>query len=99
MEETLNEIAIVTKRERSGWLFTVTVSGPASQTEHQVTLAESDYTKLTSGLCKPEDLVEKSFIFLLEHEPKESILRKFDLTIISRYFPAYTEHIRNQLLA
>lgn len=39
------------------------------------------------------DLVEASFAFLLEREPKESILREFDLTVIGRYFPEYEQEI------
>jgi len=33
--------------------------------------------------------VRESFRFLLEREPKESILREFDLSVIKRYFPDY----------
>jgi len=36
-----------------------------------------------------EDLVADSFGFLLGREPKESILREFDLSVIKRYFPDY----------
>lgn len=36
-----------------------------------------------------EDLVERSFTFLLEREPPSSILREFQLTDIERYFPEY----------
>ena len=35
--------------------------------------------------------------FLLEREPKESILSRFDLPIISRYFPEYEEEIGERL--
>jgi hypothetical protein len=41
--------------------------------------------------------VRKSFLFLLEREPKESILRSFDLTVISRYFPEYEREITRRL--
>ena len=34
-----------------------------------------------------------SFEFLLAHEPKESILREFDIEVISRYFPEYPREI------
>jgi hypothetical protein len=45
------------------------------------------------GNMSPEDLVKKSFEFLLEREPKESILRSFNLKIISNYFPEYEKEI------
>ncbi|SVC07305.1 uncharacterized protein METZ01_LOCUS260159 [marine metagenome] len=41
----------------------------------------------------PSDLVEGSFKFLLEREPKEMILRTFDLKIISHYFQEYERRI------
>jgi hypothetical protein len=37
----------------------------------------------------PAQLVRESFVFLLEREPVESILRTFDLSVIERYFPEY----------
>ena len=42
----------------------------------------------------PEDLVRRSFVFLLAREPKESILGRFDLPLIGRYFPEYEREIR-----
>ena len=40
-----------------------------------------------------EDLVRESFRFLLDREPKESILREFKLSVITRYFPDYERAI------
>jgi hypothetical protein len=34
---------------------------------------------------------------LLEREPKESILNRFDLSVISRYFPEYEREIKKRL--
>jgi hypothetical protein len=34
-------------------------------------------------------LVRESFAFLLDREPPSSILRRFDLSVISTYFPEY----------
>jgi hypothetical protein len=41
--------------------------------------------------------VRASFVFLLEHEPKESILSEFHLTLIGRYFPDYEREIGHRL--
>ena len=38
-----------------------------------------------------------SFRFLLAREPKESILSRFELPVIERYFPEYPEEIRGRL--
>jgi hypothetical protein len=37
------------------------------------------------------------FQFLLEREPKESILRRFDVTVISRYFPEFEREFPHYL--
>jgi hypothetical protein len=34
---------------------------------------------------------------LLEREPKESILTRFDLSVIGRYFPEYEREIKRRL--
>ena len=73
--------------------FLVTVSDGRGQTSHRVLLAKDYCQKLTGGKIAAEDLVKKSFEFLLERESKESILREFDLKVIARYFPEYEREI------
>ena len=75
--------------------FTVTVRDNNSQTEHAVTLDDDYYQKLTNGKIPGETLIEKSFEFLLKRESKESILKRFNLKIISKYFPEYESKIKN----
>lgn len=75
----------------------VTVKEGQSKTQHQVTLRKADYQRLAGDRASPTELVRKSFLFLLEREPKESILRSFDLTVISRYFPEYEREITRRL--
>jgi len=78
--------------EKTGHLeFLVRVSEPGSESTHRVTVKQEDYDRLTGGKVEPEELIKQSFKFLLEREPKESILSRFDLSVISRYFPEY-EH-------
>jgi hypothetical protein len=76
---------------------TVTVQEGRSQTQHTVTVDEEDYRRLTGGQVTPATLVEASFRFLLEREPKESILRSFNLMVIQRYFPEYERTIPSLL--
>ncbi len=80
-----------------GWRFHVTVTEGETHTTHEVTLSRAAYERLAGGTAQPAALVRKSFTFLLEHEPKESILRVFDLSVISRYFPQYETEIRRRL--
>ena len=77
--------------------FRVTVKETGSQTTHLVSLKPEDYQRLTGGKVREEDLIEQSFQFLLGHEPKESILREFDLFVIGRYFPQYETAIKKRL--
>jgi hypothetical protein len=41
-------------------------------------------------------LVRASFEFLLEREPAGSILPRFDLSVIARYFPEWPEVMRSR---
>ena len=76
--------------------FRVEVSEGSDKTVHEVTATSGDVRNY-GGEAAPERLVEESFRFLLEREPKESILRSFDLPLIERYFPEYPKEIRSRL--
>jgi hypothetical protein len=80
-----------------GWRCTVTIRDAVSQTQHEVTLSRQAYEQLTGGRLPPEALVRESVGFLLEREPKEAILRRFDLTVIGRYFPEFEAELRRRL--
>jgi hypothetical protein len=77
--------------------FRVRVTDAGSESAHQVTLNPKDKTRLAGQAVEPETLIRKSFEFLLEHEPKESILSRFDLSVISRYYPEYEGEIKKRL--
>lgn len=74
--------------------FRVTVREGASSTEHDVTVSEADLARLGAGYASPEELLRACFAFLLEREPKESILRSFDVAVIGRHFPEFEDEIR-----
>ena len=77
--------------------FLVTVTEGRSQSSHRVTVRQEYYEKLSGGNISAEELVRRSFDFLLEREPKESILSQFDLSVIARYFPDYEQQIQKRL--
>ena len=77
--------------------YRVRVVEAGTETSHRVTLSPEDYDRLAGGKVTPEDLVRRSFEFLLEREPKESILSRFDLPVIGRYFPEYEREIKRRL--
>lgn len=73
-------------------LFEVTVEGEPS-TMHKVTVSDEYYLKLTNGKTDKEELIHKSFKFLLKREPNTMIMKSFDLTVIENYFPEYPSEI------
>ena len=83
--------------EGTPYQFLVTVREGSTSTQHRVTLSRADYERLSAGQASPEALVQASFDYLLEREPKESILLSFDLTVIGRYFPAFEREIAARL--
>jgi hypothetical protein len=78
--------------------FRVRVIEAGSESTHQVTLDPKDYERLAGATVDSQELIRKSFQFLLEREPKSSILSRFDLSVISRYFPEYEREIKKRLL-
>jgi hypothetical protein len=80
---------MITVSNIQGSEYTVIIEEQGSSTTHTVTLDDKYYEKLTHKKIKKEELIKKSFEFLLQREPKESILRRFDLKVISRYFTEY----------
>ena len=77
--------------------FRVRVSDGKRETSHVVTLKPADYQRISSGKLEPPELVRIAFEFLLENEPKESILGRFDLPLIGRYFPNFEAEMRRRL--
>ncbi len=77
--------------------FEVVVREGKGETRHQVTVARETCERLTGGKHKPERLIEAAFFFLLDREPKESILGRFDVTIIARYFPEFERELPKYL--
>lgn len=78
-------------------LYLVTVREGASSTTHKVTLTPQHLARYAAPGTSPEKLLHASFQFLLQHEPKESILPSFELPLIEHYFPQYPTQIRKLL--
>jgi hypothetical protein len=74
-----------------GYRCLVTVGDDPGATEHDVAVSAASLASLAPGAQEPEELVCESFRFLLEHEPRASILSQFELPIIARYFPDYAQ--------
>jgi hypothetical protein len=77
--------------------FEVVVRDGQGETRHHVMMARETSDRLTAGKHTPERCLEAAFRFLLDREPKESILRRFDVTVISRYFPEFERELPRYL--
>ncbi len=77
--------------------FEVIVRERKGETRHDVTMSRETCERLTAGKHTPEHCLEAAFRFLLDREPKESILGRFDVTVISRYFPEFERELLRYL--
>jgi hypothetical protein len=89
---------LITVVGRGGSTFEVTVRDAEGASTHEVTVWPSDVARYAPG-ATPEALVEASFAFLLEREPKDAILPRFELPVIERYFPEYLTTIAGRVAA
>jgi hypothetical protein len=75
-----------------GWRCSVTIGDDAGATHHAVQVDRATLDDLAPG-ATPVDLVRASFDFLLEREPRERIMRAFELPVIGRFFGDYADEI------
>ena len=74
--------------------FEITVNADQI-TKHVVSVTDQMLLNLTKNKISKEELLNFSFNFLLEREPNTSILSKFDIIVISKYFPEYISKVEN----
>ncbi len=70
------------------FVLEVLVKEEGTETTHQVTLGRDLLARIAPDES-PVDFMRRAFAFLLEREPKESILRRFDAAVIGHYFPEF----------
>ena len=93
MSITVSQTATQPKLE-----FAVVVREGRGETRHTVTLDPALLTRLAGARgVDGETFVQAVFEFLLEREPKESILSRFDVSVVARYFPEFESEIGNYL--
>jgi hypothetical protein len=74
--------------------FAVEVRDGRGSSRHTVTLDPALFARLAGGRgVTPVRFVEGVFEFLLERESKDSILSRFDVSVVSRYFPEFETEI------
>src|SRR5947199_4998247 len=70
--------------------FEVMVREASGESRHHVTMSKKTYERVIAGRYTPEGWLEAAFRFLLDREPKESILGRFDVTV-KRLQPGWIE--------
>ena len=89
-------MATITVNHRSGAIYDVTVEDGGGRTSHAVSVTPAHLARFAPN-ATPEALLKGSFEFLLEREPKEAILARFELPVIERYFPDYPQALAARL--
>ena len=77
--------------------FKVSVTKDSS-TEHIVLLSDRFHQDVTNNKLTKTELITHSFEFLLKRESNQSILKKFNLEVISQYFHEYIDEIKKIIL-
>lgn len=95
----MTEIVVRCVPAPTGWRCAVTIDDGRGTSAHDVTVATEEAGALAAAADVPdvERLVYETVAFLLEREPKESILGAFDLSVVGRYFPDYEHEIQSRL--
>ncbi|MGD9541767.1 MAG: hypothetical protein AB7V61_12660 [Methylocystis sp.] len=77
-------------------VFDVRVRERSSETRHRVTLSQMDFERMSGG-ADAESFIDAAFRFLLDREAKESILARFDVSVIAHYFPEFERKLPEYL--
>lgn len=85
-------MATINLEKLDGNTYEVTVEA-GSSTTHVVTVPPQ-YARQLAGKASADELVRRSFEFLLQRESNTSILRRFELSVIGHYFPEYEATMR-----
>ena len=89
-------VEVRAERKGESWSCAVIVVTDGGEFRYDVTVQSDGVARWASGddQAAVEDLVSRSFAFLLEREPPTSILRRFDLSTIQGYFPEFDRTFR-----
>ena len=74
-----------------GFTFDVIVRDARGESRHRVTIEADEAERWAKLGAEPSPCVEAVMRFLLDREPKESIMSAFDTGVVRRYFPEFDE--------
>ncbi len=93
-------MSTISVRPMANHQYGVQVTEGDVTTSHKVTVPGElldGWGMVDAGIEDEERIVRESIAFLLEREPATSIMDEFDLTVIPRYFPEYSEELPRRL--
>jgi hypothetical protein len=90
------KIGVRVTQTKPSYKFNVRIEEGDTATEHSISMSRSFCNDFKTE-AEPRVVVEESIRFLLENEPKENILKEFDITIISYHFPDYLKQLKKVL--
>jgi hypothetical protein len=71
--------------------FDVVVRDARGESRHRLTMQADEAGRWAKFGADPSCCAEAAMRFLLDREPKESILSAFDMRVIRRYFPEFDD--------
>lgn len=93
-----SRIGIVVMDDGDPLQFEVTIRDATGHTRHRIALGRQDLARLGGG-ADAQKVIAAAFRFLLDREPKEAILARFDIMTIARYFPDFETRLGGYLRA
>jgi len=88
----MSDITIsVTPTAAKSLTFDVLVRDARGESRHRVTIEAGEAERWAKLGAEPSDCVKAAMQFLIDREPKESILSAFDTRVIRRYFPEFDD--------
>lgn len=91
-----HKIIVKKQHDLSALKFQVTIKEACDHTTHIIRIKDN-FLDLLPKNHSHEAIVIAAFRFLLDREPKETILPNFDISIIPNYFPNFLSEISSYL--
>ncbi|OGD85965.1 hypothetical protein A2164_00470, partial [Candidatus Curtissbacteria bacterium RBG_13_35_7] len=89
------KIEIKSKQKNpGGWDFVVSIIEDKEVLDFNVKLDDDYFSQLTNMQISPDELIKKSFMFLLRRKNKYTISKNFNLNDIAKPFPDFEEMIK-----
>ena len=86
-----------TNQREDGWTFLVELGHGEEMIEYSIDVDKDYWARLTNRRIEPAELVTITFKFLLDKEPKELILKKFNLADVVGHFPMYESEVKKAM--